>query len=151
MTSAAISLAPAKRGEALIDSHTPLHAIVGFAAGVMGIDPHVAMITFIGARIVEAALKSGPKHAFFEREEGQSLGNEMVDLLIEIAGLHLGETVRDHVTKKKALGNEVIGAPLGALREWPARYTQANNRFPTSTGGLGHRSLHGQTRAIRTG
>ncbi len=103
MTSAAaISLAPAKRGEALIDSHTPLHAIVGFAAGVMGIDPHVAMLTFIGARIVEAALKSGPKHAFFEREEGQSLGNEMTDLLFELGGLHYGELLRERLLSENA-------------------------------------------------
>ncbi len=123
MTSAAaISLAPAKRGEALIDSHTPLHAIVGFAAGVMGIDPHVAMLTFIGARIVEAALKSGPKHAFFEREEGQSLGNEMTDLLFELGGLHYGELLRERLLSENAaaptagLGrlvtNPYTGAPM---------------------------------------
>ena len=123
-TSAAISLAPAKRGEALIDSHTPLHAIVGFAAGVMGIDPHVAMLTFIGARIVEAALKSGPKHAFFEREEGQSLGNEMTDLLFELGGLHYGELLRErllaeHEAPTAGLGRIVTNPYTGALQVLP--------------------------------
>ena len=57
----AISLDHAHSGEALIDAHTPLHALVGFAAGILGVDPHVAMLTFIGARIVEASLRSqGP-------------------------------------------------------------------------------------------
>lgn len=94
MAAPAISVAPEHRGAALIDSHTPLHAIVGFAAGVLGVDPHVAMAVFIGARIVEQSLKSGTKHAVFGREEGQSLGNEMTDLLFEVAGLHYGEHVR---------------------------------------------------------
>ncbi len=98
MSAAAISLAPAHHGEALIDAHTPLHAIVGFAAGILGVDPHVAMMTFIGARIVEQALKSGTKHAIFGREEGQSLGNEMTDLLFEVAGLHYGEMLRERLT-----------------------------------------------------
>ncbi len=121
MTSAAISLAPAKRGEALIDSHTPLHAIIGFAAGVMGIDPHLAMATFIGARLVEAALKSGAKHALFEREEGQSLGNEMTDLLFELGGLQLGEKLRERLTTEpeaptaglgRIVTNPYTGAPM---------------------------------------
>ncbi len=125
MTSAAaISLAPAKRGEALIDAHTPLHAIVGFAAGVMGIDPHVAMAVFVGARIVEATLKSGPKHAFFEREEGQSLGNEMTDLLFELGGLHYGELLRERLLSE----NEVPTAGLGRVVQNP--YTGALQVIP---------------------
>ncbi len=102
MSAPAVSLAPAHHGEALIDAHTPLHAVIGFAAGVMGVDPHVAMFVFIGARIVEAALKSGAKHAVFEREEGQSLGNEMTDLLFEVAGLHYGELLREKLTAEPA-------------------------------------------------
>jgi hypothetical protein len=102
MSAPAVSLAPANRGEALIDAHSPLHAIVGFAAGILGVDPHVAMLTFIGARIVEAALKSGTKHALFGREEGQSLGNEMTDLLFELAGLHYGELLREKLTAEPA-------------------------------------------------
>ncbi len=98
MAAPAVSLASAHHGEALVDAHTPLHALVGFAAGILGVDPHVAMLTFIGARIVEQALKSGTKHAIFEREEGQSLGNEMTDLLFEIAGLHYGEMLRHKLT-----------------------------------------------------
>lgn len=79
---------------ALIDSHTPLHGIVGFAAGVLGIDPHVAVAVFIGARIVEQSLHTDLRHALFEREGGQSLGNELTDLLFEVAGLHYGQALR---------------------------------------------------------
>ena len=75
MATAAVSLAPTSHGAALVDGHTPLHALVGFAAGILGVDPHVAMLTFIGARIVEQALKAGAKDAIFRPEEGQSLGN----------------------------------------------------------------------------
>lgn len=97
MSDPVVSLAPAHHGEALIDAHTPLHAIVGFAAGVMGVEPHVAMLTFIGARIVEQALRAGTKEALFEREQGQSLGNEMTDLLFELGGLQLGERLRERL------------------------------------------------------
>jgi len=89
-----MSAAASKQGGALIDAHTPLHAIVGFAAGVLGVDPHVAMIVFIGARITEAALSEGARHALFEPEHGQSLGNELTDLLFEMGGLHAGEALR---------------------------------------------------------
>ncbi len=121
MSAPAISLAPAAHGEALIDAHTPLHAIVGFAAGVMGIDPHVAMLTFIGARIVEAALRSGTKHALFEREQGQSLGNELTDLLFELGGLQLGEKLRERLTTEPeaptaGLGRIVTNPYTGALQ-----------------------------------
>jgi len=120
----AISLAPAKHGEALIDAHTPLHAIVGFAAGVMGVDPHVAMITFIGARIVEQALRAGTKHALFEREEGQSLGNEMTDLIFELGGLHAGEVLRErllaeHEAPTAGLGRIIVNPYTGARQVIP--------------------------------
>ena len=102
MSEPLVSLAPAHHGEALIDAHSPLHAIVGFAAGVMGIEPHVAMLTFIGARIVEQALRAGTKEALFEREQGQSLGNEMTDLLLELSGLQLGERLRERLLAEPA-------------------------------------------------
>lgn len=89
----------AKHGGALVDAHTPLHAIVGFAAGALGVDPHLAMFAFVGAKIVESALRDGARHALLEPEEGQSLGNEMADLLVEVAGLHYGAALR-----KKLLG-----------------------------------------------
>jgi len=111
MSSVAISLAPTKRGEALIDSHTPLHAVIGFAAGVMGIDPHLAMLTFIGARIVEQALRAGTKHALFGREEGQSLGNEMTDLLFELGGLRAGEALRERLLAE----HEAAAAGVGRV------------------------------------
>ena len=106
-----ISLAPRHHGEALIDAHTPLHAIVGFAAGVMGVEPHVAMLAFIGARIVEQALKAGTKEALFEREQGQSLGNEMTDLLFELGGLQLGEKLRARLLDPEQPAAAGVGAP----------------------------------------
>jgi len=95
MVAPAVSLASAHHGEAIVDGHSPVHALVGFAAGILGMDPHVAMMVFIGARIVEHSLRSGPAHALFGREKGESLGNEMGDLLFEVAGLHYGKMLRD--------------------------------------------------------
>ena len=93
-----MSESSAKHGGALIDGHTPIHAIVGFVAGALGVDPHLAVATFIGARIVEAALREGPAHALFAPESGQSLGNEMTDLLFEMGGLHFGQALRQKIT-----------------------------------------------------
>lgn len=97
-----MSAASAKHGGALVDAHTPLHAIVGFIAGVAGIDPHLAMATFIGARIVESALRDGTHSALFGEGHAQSLGNEMADLLFEVGGLHVGEALR----------HKFIGSPV---------------------------------------
>jgi hypothetical protein len=120
MSESVVSLAPAHHGEALIDAHSPLHAIVGFAAGVMGVEPHVAMLAFIGARIVEQALKAGTKEALFEREQGQSLGNEMTDLLFELAGLQAGERLRARlVAEPEPLPAAGVGnAPLAWYPGW---------------------------------
>lgn len=98
MSSGTVSRTPA-HGAGLIDSHTPLHGIVGFAAGILGIDPHVAVAVFIGARIVEQSLHTNLKHALFEREQ-QSLGNELTDLLFEVAGLHYGQALRRKLTSE---------------------------------------------------
>lgn len=95
MPAAAVSLAPARVGEAVIDAQTPVHFLVGFIAGVLKIDPHVAVLTFIGAKVIDQALRAGAGHALFEREHGQSLGNELSDLLFEMAGLTVGEKLRD--------------------------------------------------------
>jgi hypothetical protein len=91
---AAISLAPAHHGQAVIDGHSPVHFLVGFAAGVMGVDPHLAMVAFVGAKIVDESLRAGTKHAVFGRESGQSLGNELADILFEVTGLHYGKLLR---------------------------------------------------------
>lgn len=125
MVAAAASLAPAHHGAALIDAHTPLHAVVGFAAGILGVDPHVAMAVFIGARIVEASLKSGAKHALLGREEGQSLGNEMTDLLFEVGGLHYGQALRQRLTAEIP----VAGIGYAPNRSLFAPYTLTLNGY----------------------
>ncbi len=109
MVAPAVSLSSAHHGEAIVDAHSPLHAIIGFAAGISGIDPHVAMMMFIGARIVEHSLRSGPKHALLEREQGQSLGNEFGDLLFEVAGLHYGHALRERLTAEPQAPAPVAG------------------------------------------
>jgi len=91
----AISWAPARQGEAVIDGLSPVHFLMGFAAGVLGIDPHLAIVTFVGAKIVDESLRQGARHAVFGRESGQSLGNELADVLLEVGGLHAGKMLRD--------------------------------------------------------
>ena len=107
----AISWAPAQRGEAIIDAHSPLHFGVGLAAGALGLDPHVALMTFVGAKIVGESLSEGPKHALFGRERGQSLGNELADILFEVAGLYYGKMLRT----KMAAQQEPTAQPAAGL------------------------------------
>ncbi len=107
----AISWSAAHRGEAVIDAHSPLHFGVGFAAGALGVDPHIALMTFVGAKIVEESLSAGPRHALFSRERGQSLGNELADILFEIAGLYYGKQLRS----KLAAQTPVEPAPISGL------------------------------------
>ena len=107
------------RIEPLVDARSPLHVIIGFAAGVMGIDPHVAVATFIGARIVEQSLSQGTEHAVFYREEGHSLGNELSDLLFEMLGLQLGEKLREKLLERAA---PAPAAGVGHFTLYPMRY-----------------------------
>ncbi len=105
----------AKHGGALIDGHTPIHALVGFIAGALGVDPHLAVATFIGARIVETSLREGPKHALFD-PHAQSLGNELTDLLFEVGGLSAGQALRRKFTGEQpvhGLGSHLVTYPNG--------------------------------------
>ena len=111
----------AKHGGALVDAHTPLHAIVGFVAGVLGVDTHLAVGVFIGARIVESSLRDGAKAALLKPEHGQSLGNEMTDLLFEIGGLGAGQAIRQKFTGEQPVHG------LGA--HYPATYHPNLVRF----------------------
>jgi hypothetical protein len=116
--------------EPLVDARSPLHAIIGFAAGVMGVDPHLAMVAFVGARIVEQAFDEGTEHAVYAREEGHSLGNELTDLMFEIVGLHLGEKLRERLLEQHE-PNATHAAGIGQLSFPPAmiRYHQANGVY----------------------
>lgn len=110
----AISWAPERRGEAIIDAQSPLHFGVGFAAGALGVDPHIALMTFVGAKIVEESLSAGPKHAVFSRERGQSLGNELADILFEVAGLYYGKMLRTKLAERQAQAATPIPVPAPA-------------------------------------
>lgn len=110
----AISWSPERKGEAVIDLQSPLHFGVGFTAGALGLDPHLALIGFVGAKIVEESLSAGPRHAIFGRERGQSLGNELADILFEIAGLYYGKLLRTRLAERAA--QQVPAAPPAAVQ-----------------------------------
>lgn len=87
-------LHPSRHGEAPVDVHTPVHFLVGFAAGVLGVNTYLAVCVFIGVKVVDQVLHMGP-HALLKSDEGQSLGNEAADLLFEMGGLAVGEKLRE--------------------------------------------------------
>jgi len=90
----ALSLSPRRSGETLIDVNTPLAFIIGFTAGVWGIDPSMSMLTFVAAKIVHESLATDPKSALFKRGRGESLSNELGDVLANFAGVQLGVLTR---------------------------------------------------------
>ncbi len=116
----AISWSPERKGEAVIDLQSPLHFGVGFTAGALGIDPHLALIGFVGAKIVEESLAAGPHHALFTRERGQSLGNELADILFEIAGLYYGKLLRTRLAERAAAAQAATAAPAAVqgIGDW---------------------------------
>lgn len=112
MAAAAISLSPKHAGEAIVDVQSPLSFIVGFAAGIFGVDPSMATLTFVGAKIVDQSLSKGSR-AVFRRDSGQSLANQLADVLINFAGVQCGTLLR------KRLEAEQATAGLGRLQFQP--------------------------------
>ncbi len=118
-------LHPSRHGEAPIDAHTPVHFLVGFAAGVLGVNTYLAVLVFIGAKVVDQVLHLGP-HALLDGDEGQSLGNEAADLLFEMGGLAAGEKLREYLdVEPTALVPDAPPLPtagLGQFRLHPHLY-----------------------------
>ncbi len=109
-----------EEGAALIDGMTPVHLVLGFFAGALGVDPKIAVASFIGARILETAVRQGTGHALFGREEAQSLGNELGDILALMLGTDLGKHLRE-----RAMQNSAVPAAAGVGTYFvPAPYVQ---------------------------
>jgi hypothetical protein len=96
MPARVLSLHPSHHGSALIDRHSPIHLLIGFAAGILGVNTYLAVAVFIGAKVVDEVVHAGP-HALFKRGDGQSVGNELSDLLLEMGGLAAGEKLRERL------------------------------------------------------
>ena len=75
---------------AVFDVQTPLHFGVGLSAGALGVDPHVATLAFITARVIGVALNAGLNKALFVSEHGQTAAKEIADLAVEVAQRHVG-------------------------------------------------------------
>ncbi|HEX9641824.1 MAG TPA: hypothetical protein VGB13_10990 [Candidatus Krumholzibacteria bacterium] len=96
-------------GLALFDYKTPMHFGVGFAAGTLGLNPHLAAFLFIAAKAGKVALEEGMGHALFGKKEVQSYGNEMMDLLAEMTGILAGLKTRSLITGGPALPAHGLG------------------------------------------
>lgn len=96
-------------GMALFDYKTPMHFGVGFAAGTLGLSPHLAAFLFIAAKAGKVALEEGLGHALFGESEAQSYGNEMMDLLAEMTGIMAGLKARSFITGAPALPAHGLG------------------------------------------
>lgn len=94
MAPPALSLKKAHLGASAIDAQTPVHFLIGFAAGVMGVDPSVAALTFVGAKIVGQSLESNAERALLHRGQGESLGNQLSDVLVNFLGVQYGLHLR---------------------------------------------------------
>lgn len=99
-------------GLALFDYRTPLHFGLGFAAGTLGMSPHIAALVFIGLKAGKVALEEGLGHALFGDKEAQSYGNEMMDLLSEMTGIAAGLKARSMITGEPALPVHGLGGKI---------------------------------------
>jgi hypothetical protein len=125
---AVLARTPEQEGVALLDQYSPAHLAVGMLAGLLGMDPHKAVMLFIGAKIVETGLREGLGHSIFGRESGQSLGNEFTDVAVETLGLALGHRLR-------ALATEEPVAPTAGLGSEESRVQAAFNWVQSRFGG----------------
>ena len=111
-----VAATPRHVGSALIDYKTPLHFGVGFAAGALGVSPHIAAIAFLAFKAGKLAVKHGFGHALFEKTEEQSYGNEIMDLTAEMVGIGFGLKARELFTGEPAhavhgLGGKIVAVP----------------------------------------
>lgn len=101
-------------GRALVDYKTPVHFGVGFFAGALGMNPHVAALLVLAAKAGKIAVKEGLGHALYGETEPQSYGNEMMDLLMEMTGILAGMKTRSLITGQPVipvhgLGDKIVG------------------------------------------
>jgi hypothetical protein len=99
-------------GLALFDYKSPMHFGVGFAAGTLGLNPHLAALLVIAAKAGKVALEEGLGHALFSDRDPQSYGNEMMDLLMEMSGLLAGLKTRSLITGQPTLPVHGLGGKI---------------------------------------
>ncbi len=81
-------------GQSSVDIATPVHFMLGVAAGIFGVSPVQAALVLTVAKIGVAAAEKGMGHALFRRTRGESNLNELCDLLAEIGGVSVGAQIR---------------------------------------------------------
>lgn len=83
-----------EHGQSAVDLATPLHFLVGVAAGIYGVSPVKAAVVLTVLKIGVASAEKGMGHALFTRRKGESNLNELCDLLAEIGGVDVGARIR---------------------------------------------------------
>lgn len=106
----------------IFDEQTPLHFGVGLSAGALGVDPHVATLGFIIARVIGVALNAGFNKALFLPQHGHSAAKEIADLAVEVTGIYVGKLVRERYQQQRAAAPPpaLTGFRLGDRQmSWP--------------------------------
>ena len=104
-------------GISLVDAHTPAHFGTGLIAGIVGVDAYTAMMVFVGAKILAEAVQGDVKRALFGRDHAESLGNELMDLAVEMLGHHIG-----HYLHERKLAEQAAAAALVPVSGFGAYY-----------------------------
>lgn len=92
-----ISFEPLHQGASVIDGKTPVSFGVGFVAGMSGMSASWATVCVVGFEALLVMLDEGPGAAF-EKRSPQSYGNQMVDVMVGILGVHYGERFKESQT-----------------------------------------------------
>lgn len=88
-----ISFSKSHLGSSLIDGKTPVSFAVGMLAGMSGLNASWATVCVIGFEAFVVTLDEGVSAAF-EKRSPQSYGNQMIDVMVGIAGVHVGENLK---------------------------------------------------------
>jgi hypothetical protein len=127
--SSLVATKPEHDGAALIDAESPAYFGVGLLAGSIGMNPHKALLLFLGAKIAQAATQHGAAQAVFGKHSGESLGNHVTDVLLEVAGLSIGASLRQYALAQQATAEAPLppspeqAAGMGAYYLDPGVYT----------------------------
>ena len=95
----AISLDKKFTGASVIDGKTPISFMVGFFAGMSGLNASWATVAVVGFEAILVAMDEGMSAAF-EKRSPQSYGNQMVDVMVGIAGVYYGELYKKNQEQK---------------------------------------------------
>jgi hypothetical protein len=100
--------ASSEQGVAAFDKRSVAHFGIGTAAGLLGVNPVLVILAALGYKAGMEMYRSGER-GLTRRQQGESCLNQITDVLLTVAGVYAGGTVR----RAQAASAQIV--PTGAL------------------------------------